>query len=179
MKTKNKLTIDTTVVLSFLLCLLLFAPINVSSTWISTILPTHCPPLCQATHGLVDSGLLTFGLEASSSAASRLTAFQFGSACWWFQVQWWPAQWFCPGWLCGIRFCCGGSAAVGFKVVGSVATGLVAVSFKPSVTSPWHFWTHQYQQDRRIQCCQTQCRESSGFIWYCFWQTWQSTNCNN
>ena len=83
----KKIMADTTVLLSFLLCPILFAPIHFGSRRCSTIPHTHCPPLCQSNHGkpLAASGLVAFGLVAfglvvsgsagSGSAASRLVAF--------------------------------------------------------------------------------------------------------
>ena len=72
---------DTTVLLSFLLCPLLFAPIYFGSSGISTIPLMHRLPLCQANHGkpLVAFGLAAFGLDTFGLAAFGLAAFDLAA----------------------------------------------------------------------------------------------------
>jgi hypothetical protein len=48
---KNKISIDSTVLLSYLLCPLFFPPIYFRGRRLCTLLPTHRPPFHRAIHG--------------------------------------------------------------------------------------------------------------------------------
>ena len=52
-----------------------------------------------------------------------------------------------------------GLSAVGFEALGSAASSLIQAALGiPSQSC----WTHQCHQDRRMQCCQTQCGKAMG-----------------
>ena len=128
--------IDTTILLSFL-CPLLFMSIHCGRRRLSTIPPTHHPPLCQPEHdkpfeasGLAAFGLAAFGLVASGSACSGLVGFQYGYANWWFTVWWWLATRFGTAGCVASGFSVVGLVAAGFEELGLLALSLVVVRFK-------------------------------------------------
>ena len=179
--------IDTTAVLSFLLCPQLFTPINFGSSGISIIPPTHHPLLCQANHGkpLATSGLAASGLEAFGSVVfgSMLLVWQLWDLWLFILAVSVDCFGFSGGWFHGFDktgcavwgFVVVGSAAAGFEALDSAASGLAVVSFKqqqvyhPDAAEP---------TSHRTKCCQSWCGESCRFNWCHFGQMQQSTNSN-
>ena len=89
---------------------------------LSTILPTHCPPLCQPNH---DKPLAAFGLAASGLVASGLASFD----------QWvFSLALLIDG--CGF----GGGWFHGFATVGCVASGFAVVGLAAVVLRSWVWW---------------------------------------
>ena len=74
---KKNTTVDSTVLLSFLLCPLLLLPILFTDRWLCTSPPTHLPPFCHANHDKPSAapGAVAFGSAAFGSAAFGLAAF--------------------------------------------------------------------------------------------------------
>ena len=124
--------IHTTILLSFLLCPLLFVPIHFGSSEISSIPPTPCPPLCQDNHGK------PLQLLVWRHLVSQLLV-------WWLPDQWLfslavPVDGFRSGggWFHGFYaagcaasgFATAGLLAAGFQALGLAVAGLVVVRLK-------------------------------------------------
>ena len=158
------------VLLSFLLCLLLFAPLYFGSSGISTVSRTHCPLLCQASHAFGSFWFGSFRFGGFWFGGFRFDSFRFdGFRFCIFQ--------FLSGLAIPVdRFGFSGGWCNDFEVAGLLVSGLVGGGFGGSgfwgIGSCWVqaasgtlyqcCWTHQCHWDCRIQHCHTQCGEVVG-----------------